>query len=166
MPFQAGRASLERAVRGQQVADLSRVEDLQRAITTLYHTFAGYPLHEVIEGCEHCVPLTDQIRLRTTPLRALTVQDLTRFLISNCILTWGGAVELKHFLPRLCELIALHAPDERQRLSPEILGNGTFTALGTISGTQRDYFEADCNRSSQFSSIFRNPAIGTWTGSE
>lgn len=110
---------------GHQIADLSRVEeDLQRAITTLYQTFAGYPLQEVIEGCEHCVPLADQTRLRTTPLRALTVQDLHRFLISNCTLTWGGAVELKHFLPRLCELIALHAPDERQRLSPEILGGG------------------------------------------
>lgn len=78
--------------------------DLQHAIEQLYVTFAPYQLHQYIEGCPCCVKDTDQQRLRAKPLRDLDADDLERYAF-KALTTWGTSDDLRHFLPRLFELI-------------------------------------------------------------
>jgi len=93
-------------------------DELGAATEALYSTFAPYPLHEVIEGCPCCIADTDQARIRSKPLRELTAEDLSVFA-SHVPHLWGEADDLKHFLPRILELLPewMHMwPD------PEVVG--------------------------------------------
>ena len=83
---------------------------LARSIERLYTTFAGYPL-ESPSPCPTCYPAADvqriERRLRTMPLRLLTLDDLSHFYADG-VLTWGGVDDLRHLLPRLMELFAAY----------------------------------------------------------
>lgn len=80
---------------------------LQEAIEGLYSTFAVYPLRPSIEGCNHCISPEDHARIHSRPLRELTADDLEEYSYS-AMNTWGNEDDLRHFLPRLLELIAFN----------------------------------------------------------
>lgn len=73
--------------------------------TTLYAAFARYPLHAQVAGCPCCVGDADQRRIRSRPLRLLSGADLGRYAF-KAVSTWGDADDLRHFLPRMLELLA------------------------------------------------------------
>lgn len=81
------------------------IQALRAAIATLYTTFFQYGLRPHIEGCPHCVSDDDQRRLRSKPLRELTVNDLDYYSF-KAMTTWGTEHDFKYFLPRLFELLA------------------------------------------------------------
>ncbi|HLZ56129.1 MAG TPA: hypothetical protein VKR06_04210 [Ktedonosporobacter sp.] len=95
---------------------------LQTAIEGLYTAFAGYPLREVIPGCVDCLEQTNIDHLHTVPLRLLTEEDLAPFLVNNAGRTVGDALDLKHFLPRLFELVSQQEASSSFLLPPETLG--------------------------------------------
>jgi hypothetical protein len=76
---------------------------LAAAVENLYLVFGRYGLRSHIEGCSCCVCEGDQASLRSRSLRALTADDLDRFL-SKALTTWGDSEDFRHFLPRLLEL--------------------------------------------------------------
>jgi hypothetical protein len=78
---------------------------LHQAIERLYDVFERYPLKDKIDACDHCVDPEDHERLRSKPLRELSVDDLEKYSF-KAMTTWGEAEDFKHFLPRLFELIA------------------------------------------------------------
>lgn len=81
-------------------------EYLDQAIDVLYSTFARYPLRAHIWGCScGCVTEDDQARIRSRPLRELTISDLSRYMW-KALTTWGDEEDFKHFLPRICEILA------------------------------------------------------------
>ena len=76
---------------------------LHQAIERLYEVFADYPPN--LEGCPCCVTEEMKDQLRPKPLRELTGDDLFEFY-SNQLSTWSDEDGLRHFLPRMCELLA------------------------------------------------------------
>lgn len=78
---------------------------LRAAIERLYVVFSRYPLNQVIEGCPCCTRPADQQALQEQPLRELTGAVLDRFAM-KALTTWGDEADLKHFLPRLFEVLA------------------------------------------------------------
>ncbi|GHO50398.1 hypothetical protein [Ktedonospora formicarum] len=80
---------------------------LQETIEHIYTTFASYLLHHPVEGCPHCVSHEDQERIASKPLRELTEEDLRRYTL-KALTTWGDVNDLKHFLPRMLELVVSH----------------------------------------------------------
>lgn len=95
---------------------------LQAATEALYHVFASYPLRDVIEGCTHCVDASDNALVHSKPLRELSDDDLHIFLSNNASDTWGDEVDLKHFLPRLLELVSLRVAGQPCLLDAELVG--------------------------------------------
>jgi hypothetical protein len=85
-------------------AAMALQDDLRQATEALYATFAGYPLRGQIDGCPCCVDANDHARIRSKPLRELTAEDLSLFA-SHVPHLWGEAEDLKHFLPRIFELL-------------------------------------------------------------
>ena len=93
-------------------------EELRQAVEALYATFACYPLRDEIAGCPCCIDENDQARIRSKRLRELTAEDLSPFA-SHVPHLWGEPEDLKHFLPRILELLPewMHMwPD------PEVVG--------------------------------------------
>ena len=78
---------------------------LSRAIASLYKAFHPYCSRPHPDGCPCCVSDKDQKTLFSKPLHELTAKDLDRFAW-KVLATWGEARDLKHFLPRVLELIA------------------------------------------------------------
>ena len=87
------------------------------SVRELYRVFKPFRVRRHPEGCPCCVSDADKRRLFSKPLEELTADDLARFAWS-ALLTWGSVEDLKHFLPRLMELIAINecAPLEREVL--------------------------------------------------
>ncbi len=77
----------------------------EAAVEALYAAFKRYKLARVVYGCPHCTSEADQHRIRARPLRELGATDLQRFAF-KAMTTWGDADDLRHFLPRLLELVA------------------------------------------------------------
>ena len=77
---------------------------LAAALERLYLVFRSYGLKPHIEGCPCCVYDEDQDRVRSRSLRALTAEDFDTYA-SKALTTWGDADDLRHFLPRLLELV-------------------------------------------------------------
>lgn len=75
------------------------------AVETLYDVFSVYPLAQKVEGCPCCVSAEDEAALHIRPLRRLTGDDLSRYLL-KALTTWGDADDFRHFLPRLLEIAA------------------------------------------------------------
>lgn len=87
---------------------MSRIDyrqQLEKAIAILYETFAIYSLRPHIEGCPCCVTENDHKLISHKRLNLLTSSELNNFAFSS-MTTWGTALDFKHFLPRLLELIA------------------------------------------------------------
>lgn len=80
-------------------------QSLQQSIENLYQVFSKYPLAPVIEGCPCCVKDDDQQTIHSKTLRRLSGEDLAQYAF-KAMTTWGGADDLRHFLPRLLELVA------------------------------------------------------------
>lgn len=97
---------------------------LQAALEGLYTAFVRYPLRDVIDGCAHCLEEIDVDRLHTVPLRLLTKDDLEGFLNNNVAETVGDALDFKHFLPRLFELVVWEAAPDDAIFFPETVGAG------------------------------------------
>ncbi|MBP2160375.1 MULTISPECIES: hypothetical protein [Asticcacaulis] len=75
---------------------------LTAAIEALYAEFKR-PQPRRIDGCPCCWDESDYVPLTTTPLRALTDQQLSNYSAS-VFLTAGGLGDYKYFLPRVFEL--------------------------------------------------------------
>ena len=90
---------------------------LTEAIQELYRVFKPYQVRRHPEGCPCCVSDSDKRRLFSKPLSDLSPDDLGRFAW-KALTTWGTVEDLKHFLPRLLELVAIDecAPFEREVL--------------------------------------------------
>ena len=76
------------------------------AIEDLYRVFDKYPRFQGYLGCTHCVDEATQDGLRPVPLRALGVEEVRPVANNAGLGTFGEASDFKHFLPRLCELLA------------------------------------------------------------
>ena len=90
---------------------------LAEAIQDLYRVFKPYQVRRHPEGCPCCVSDADKRRLFSKPLTELSPEDLGRFAW-KVLTTWGTVEDLKHFLPRLLELVAL---DECTPFETEVL---------------------------------------------
>jgi hypothetical protein len=93
-------------------------EALRRATGDLYEAFASYPLRTTIPYCTHCLSEAFDAELRAQPLHALRAD--TAFTILANPGTWGEEVDVKHFLPRLFELVTLAVVDPRSALYYEV----------------------------------------------
>ncbi|GAA4934899.1 hypothetical protein GCM10023224_14440 [Streptomonospora halophila] len=80
-------------------------ERLHRCVDELYEVFGRYPLAPEIDGCPHCVLPEAEAALRSAPLRRLSARALWPFA-AKALTTWGGVNDLRHFLPRVLELVA------------------------------------------------------------
>jgi hypothetical protein len=80
--------------------------NLTQAVHGLYYVFESYKVRSHPEGCPCCVSDNDKRRLFSRPLGELTSDDLGRFAW-KALTTWGTVEDLKGFLPRLLELLAL-----------------------------------------------------------
>jgi len=78
---------------------------LDEAIEGLYLAFEAYPLRLWTEPCTHCHTAEDERAVHRHPLRELRPEDLSGFA-ADSLMTWGEVVDLKHFLPRLFEILA------------------------------------------------------------
>lgn len=83
---------------------------LRLAVEQLYSVFAGYALDHRSRACAHCVeagviPADAEDALHAKPLRALDITALTPY-VKEATLGWGSVDDLRHFLPRLLELLA------------------------------------------------------------
>jgi hypothetical protein len=87
-------------------------DKLKHSIENLYNVFAKYAAIDMTGS-----PLYDDLskwnkKILSKPLSELDEGDLSRFT-GSAITTWGSAIDYKHFLPRIFELIAeLKAPYE------------------------------------------------------
>lgn len=88
-------------------------------VNDLYRAFGRYGLRAHIEGCPCCTTEDDQKSVRVRSLRALTADDLDRYL-GKAMTTWGDADDFRHFLPRLLELM-VSDPDSSLYFDPRYL---------------------------------------------
>jgi len=91
-------------------------EMLQLAIRNLYVTFSECPRKDTIEACPCCVTEHDQRMLFSQPLSRLSANNLRRYA-QKAISSWGDPEDLKHFLPRLLELVALEPGWQHQSVA-------------------------------------------------
>lgn len=90
---------------GSPVSGEQPRSSLEDAIERLYTVFARYRRPAVVEGCPCCVGAADQAKLHARPLRALGEEELRRYAF-KALTTWGTEDDLRHFLPRILELVA------------------------------------------------------------
>lgn len=85
--------------------------NLSAAIERVYAVFARYPLNPDMDACLcGCISADDKQRLYSKPLRLLSADDLWKYAF-KAMTTWGDEVDLKHFLPRVFQLL-VNSPDE------------------------------------------------------
>ena len=96
----------------------SREQALATAIGDLYSIFKKYTLRAMVGGCPHCVYPEDNARIHSKPLHQLTAEDLESFS-RKVLTTWGDEDDLRHFLPRLLELLL--EPEFVDRVYPPII---------------------------------------------
>lgn len=116
-------------------------QELEDAVDGLYEAFAGYPEPKWLEACACCHSPEDgseppdlsagrknvNVRLRPfghgAPLREISGPDLSEFAWEAASLI-GGVDDLKHYLPRLLELIVRPETDMWDVVDPEVtVGN-------------------------------------------
>lgn len=78
--------------------------EVKAAIESLYKVFRRYTLVKHVEGCPCCVKNEDKRALESASLRQLPSEKLSRFAF-KVLTTWGDTNDLKHFLPRILELV-------------------------------------------------------------
>jgi hypothetical protein len=96
----AGRAILARVA-----GVLPHESELAAAVAELYARFESYPLRSDTDPCAHCHSPEEERVLHSRSLRMLSARDLAAYA-ADAMLTWGGAEDLKHFLPRIFEIVA------------------------------------------------------------
>lgn len=83
-------------------------DKLSQTMDELYQVFEKYPLRAHIEACDHCYTPTEQEELNrilhSMPLRQLSAAELESFW-SESVHIMGNIDDLKHFLPRVLELL-------------------------------------------------------------
>ena len=89
---------------------------LNNALEACYLTFAA-PTPPMIHGCPCCISNRGVDVLLTTPLRALTGQQLWAY-VSGAFLTIGGEEDFRYFLPRIFD-VSVHDPANANH--PEIV---------------------------------------------
>ena len=77
---------------------------MDTVVENLYQIFAKYRLRPDIDACPHCVTESDKERLQKKKLRELTPRDLEKYIF-KAVTTWGDEYDLKHFMPRILELL-------------------------------------------------------------
>lgn len=99
------------------MSDASTTARVKNVVRELYRVFRSHRTRHHPDGCPCCVSDSDKRRLLSKPLEQLTPDDLGRFAW-KVLTTWGTVEDLKHFLPRLLELVATDecAPFEREVL--------------------------------------------------
>lgn len=78
---------------------------LQKAIAGLYEAFACEPKPTAIDGCPCCIDQELVKVLLSKPLRSLTTDELSEYVLSLCP-TIGSESDLRYFLPRILEILA------------------------------------------------------------
>ena len=72
----------------------------------LYTIFASYPFRSGFD--QRCSPVTPpepaEILALAKPIRRISSAELSRYAF-KALTTWGDDTDLRHFLPRLCELL-------------------------------------------------------------
>jgi hypothetical protein len=121
---------------------------LAEAIQKLYRAFKPIQVRRHPEGCPCCVSDADRKRLFSKPLAELSAEDLGRFAW-KALTTWGTVEDLKHFLPRLLELVAMDecAPFEREVLFGKLRLGAWTTWPESERGSVENYLDAvwkDC----------------------
>ena len=69
----------------------------------MYETFARYRNQSNMDHCGCCHTDEESLRLITTPLKDLTLDDLDNYAFC-AMTTWGSVENFKRFLPRILEL--------------------------------------------------------------
>ena len=77
---------------------------MESSLENLYQVFTKYRLRPNIAACPCCVTESDKERLQKKELRKLTADDLEKYIF-KAVTTWGDEYDLKHFLPRILELM-------------------------------------------------------------
>jgi hypothetical protein len=109
---------------------MEQTSELSEAIENLYRVFAGYGLNPDTQPCPCCHSSEDDQRLRSKLLRKLGPKDLYSYT-SDALYTWGSESDLKHFLPRIFELLTQDSPDF---VDPEcVFGKLTCASGGSTS---------------------------------
>jgi hypothetical protein len=75
---------------------------LNAALDGLYIAFSCYKMNDPLSYCNCCLSVDDVRKLRSTPLRELTHDDLWT-VASNIVLTMGDDRDFRYFLPRMIE---------------------------------------------------------------
>ena len=75
------------------------------AVERLYEVFSSYPLREVTDVCWCCHTEEQERAVHAAPLRVLSPEQLEAFAL-DALYTWGDVADLKHFVPRLLEIVA------------------------------------------------------------
>jgi len=83
---------------------------LRATVEQLYAVFEPYKLRPDTEACPCCHRPEEERVVHQAPLRRLTPDALSGFA-GDSLMTWGDVVDLKHFLPRLFEILAFDRSD-------------------------------------------------------
>lgn len=94
-----------------QLAAVIERPSLPRLVEDVYRAFADVKHPPAIAGCPCCVDPDADCTLVTVPLRALTFDDLERYLW-KAVTTWGSAADFCYFVPRILEIVVLEQPAE------------------------------------------------------
>lgn len=101
--------------------DVSR--ELRAAVHRLYKVFASQPRRAKIEFCDHCVSPQEAEALVTTPLQEVGADLLRVFVLNAMSETWGDWEDLRFYLPRVLELVAMGKLDRYDIM-------GLFSGMG------------------------------------
>jgi hypothetical protein len=101
---------------------------LGAVINEAYRVFGDYTIGDalVVCHCNCCMTEETQRELIATPLRQISASLLAEY--TNCAHGWDDAQiarEMRYFLPRYFELIALHDPPDRWGSTSACAGSGT-----------------------------------------
>jgi hypothetical protein len=83
----------------------TKEEALRATVEQLYSAFEPYKLRSSTGACPCCHSAEEERLVHQAPLRRLTPDALSGFA-GDSLMTWGDVVDLKHFLPRLFEILA------------------------------------------------------------
>ena len=96
---------------------------LQKAVDDLFDAFAHYRMSDPMSCCDHCVSPDEVRRLRSTPLRELTHDDLWT-IATNIVLTMGDDRDYRYFLPRMIEGLTENALYDSEIVFSRLQGIG------------------------------------------
>ncbi len=111
---------------------------LSDAIQRMYDVFAPYRPDTLDESCPCCIARTDLNPLQTNNLRELSADDLSSYAF-KAMTTIGTVKEWKHFLPRICELIA--AGPFPKNIEIVLAGKLEYAEIGSWPAGERDAVE-------------------------